>query len=569
MNSNGLLRPGAHWTLTLCMVFALGSLLPQLALSGPARSMHSEWEARARCRTGQTAPTAVHSYVGVTSDLFVDGEHGNDANSGTAEAPFKTITHALAAVMATAAEPVTIHVAAATYSSSRNGESFPLNMKSWVSLVGEGAAETVLDAENSSITINISGVQDARLEGFTITGGNSINGGGIACSGSSMTVANNIITGNTGDLGAGIYCLGDSPIFQDNTIVRNTATGRLGFGGAIFMVNTSPHVIGNIMSENEGKKVGCIYSSESSPLIEDNTIASNIATGEAAMAGGIYIQGGSAVISGNVINDNAATSGSGLVGGIYVFAALGSIRDNEISGNSVSGDDGLAGGVYCFQCSPAISGNAFLGNSSSAVGAVYCLESSPQITGNVFDRNSGLVGGICAAAGSTPVVANNQIAENNGFGIACFPESGPKILNNLIVANRKSHFGAVGIWCWGSTAFISNCTIASNQGFGVVNYAEPPTIENCIIWGNGDELWNCDATFCCVQDPGDYGVGNIHGDPLFVPGPLGNYYLDPASSCIDAGNLSATDAGLSNYTTQADGSPDSAQVDIGFHYPVQ
>ena len=98
---------------------------------------------------------------------------------------------------------------------------------------------------------------------------------------------------------------------------------------------------------------------------------------------------------------------------------------------------------------------------------------------------------------------------------------------------------------------------------------EPPTIQNCIIWSNGDELWNCTATYCCIGDPDNHGVGNISDDPLFVPGPLGSYYLDPTSSSIDAGSVSATDAGLSNYTTQADGSPDTGQVDLGFHYSVE
>ena len=35
-------------------------------------------------------------------------------------------------------------------------------MKSWVSLVGEGAETTVLDAEGSSVVINLSGVRGAE-----------------------------------------------------------------------------------------------------------------------------------------------------------------------------------------------------------------------------------------------------------------------------------------------------------------------------------------------------------------------------------------------------------------------
>ncbi len=568
MRRIGLLR-GARPAMALCVAFLLGILLPLSALAEQMVSIRTDGGAYARCDLVRTALPVLKSRVGMTADVFVDGEHGDDANLGTADAPFKTITHSLAAVTGAETAPVTIHVAASTYSASQNGESFPLNMKSWVSLVGQGAEGTVLDAQESSTVINVSGVRDARLEGFTITGGNGINGGGIACSGSFVTVENNIITGNTADSGAAIYCLSNSPILRHNTIVGNTATGRLGFGGGIFIVNASPQIVGNTISENEGDKVGCIYAFESSPVIEDNTIAENVATGEAAYAAGVYIQGGSPVISGNVITGNAATSGSGLVGGIYVFAASGSIDHNEISGNSVSGDDGLAGGIYCFQSSPAISGNTFHDNSSRGVGAIYCLESSPEITENECNGNSGLVGGICTAEKSDSVIANNKVTDNEGFGIACFPDSGPTIANNLITGNRASYYGASGIWCWGSTAVISNCTIGSNDGFGIVNYMEPPTIQNCIIWGNGDELWNCTATYCCIGDPDDHGVGNIHEDPLFVSGPLGRYYLDPTSSCIDAGSVSAADAGLSSYTTRADGWPDAGQVDLGFHYPVE
>jgi len=67
-----------------------------------------------------------------------------------------------------------------------------------------------------------------------------MNGGGIACSGSFVTLENNVITANTADSGAAIYCMSNSPVFQHNTIVSNTATGRLGFGGGMFVVNASP-----------------------------------------------------------------------------------------------------------------------------------------------------------------------------------------------------------------------------------------------------------------------------------------------------------------------------------------
>jgi len=78
---------------------------------------------------------------------------------------------------------------------------------------------------------------------------------------------------------------------------------------------------------------------------------------------------------------------------------------------------------------------------------------------------------------------------------------------------------------------------------------------------------NCSATYCCIEDD-DGGEGIIHDDPMFVSGPLGNFYLHPLSPCIDAGSRTAEEAGLSNRTTQADGTPDTGIVDMGYHYPL-
>jgi len=125
-------------TFPLCVMFILGSLVPLLALAKPAVSIRTDAGGYERYDTFRTILLVLKPYVRMAADVYVDGEHGNDADPGTADAPFKTITHALAAATATETEPVTIHVAGSTYSASQNGESFPLNVKSRVSLVGEG-----------------------------------------------------------------------------------------------------------------------------------------------------------------------------------------------------------------------------------------------------------------------------------------------------------------------------------------------------------------------------------------------------------------------------------------------
>ena len=70
------------------------------------------------------------------SDFYVNALNGSNENSGsTPDDAWKTITHALSVVKGTREEPVVIHVASFTHDSEL-GETFPLKMKSFVTLEG-------------------------------------------------------------------------------------------------------------------------------------------------------------------------------------------------------------------------------------------------------------------------------------------------------------------------------------------------------------------------------------------------------------------------------------------------
>ena len=67
-----------------------------------------------------------------------------------------------------------------------------------------------------------------------------------------------------------------------------------------------------------------------------------------------------------------------------------------------------------------------------------------------------------------------------------------------------------------------------------------------------------------------YGDGILHKDPLFVSGPLGDFYLSNRSAgqeytspCVDAGSDQAGVLGMSRYTTRTDRVPDTGMVDLG------
>ncbi|MCD6326215.1 DUF1565 domain-containing protein [bacterium] len=79
----------------------------------------------------------------------------------------RTITFALAMVEGCEANPVKTHVALGKYSSTSNGEVFPLKMKSWVSLVGEAPETTILNAKNAAYhVIYCKDVSHLAIEGL-------------------------------------------------------------------------------------------------------------------------------------------------------------------------------------------------------------------------------------------------------------------------------------------------------------------------------------------------------------------------------------------------------------------
>lgn len=326
------------------------------------------------------------------SDYYVDGEAGDDANDGSIDSPWRTITHALDSVDGSETNPVRIHVAEGIYAASTNGETFPLEMNNWTSLVGAGPALTTLDAEGiPNQVVGFAYVEGAAVEGFTMTG--------IEDSGDKWPKY----------YGGGVLCIESSPIISNNKIVGNAAR----HGAGIYLHRSSPTIIGN-----------------------------------------------------------------------------------EIAGNT----------------------------SSENGGGIYCFDSLPFITNNLIYDNTAL---------------------NRGGGIYCLSSSSPRVWNNTIACNSADRAG--GVW-------------ASPSSY--------PKVMDSIVWGNGDDLLGCAATYSCIEDS-DRGEGNIHADPMFVEGPLGDYYLDPSSPCIDAGSRSSDEAGLSDRTTQFDGTPDTGTVDMGYHYPLQ
>ncbi|HCO97061.1 MAG TPA: hypothetical protein DIU00_24495 [Phycisphaerales bacterium] len=248
----------------------------------------------------------------------------------------------------------------------------------------------------------------------------------------------------------------------------------------------------------------------------------------------------------------------------------------------------------------------------SSGGAIMTGSSDPMFTNCIFERNSSARGGgIYNFMAGNPTLVDcmfignsvehfgggmyNNSGESGQFLIRCTFKDNfagwygggfynsyngkPLIENCIFVNNSSSHWGGA-IHFWRSIGEIRNCTVVNNSaqkggalGCGFEDEMIPSNVKisNCIIWGNGEEIYNDDnsqitITHGCIKDliPGRFELpdGCINEAPCFAePRYLdangvwvdGDYHLkseagrwdpyseswvvdDVTSPCIDAGD---------------------------------
>ncbi len=218
----------------------------------------------------------------------------------------------------------------------------------------------------------------------------------------------------------------------------------------------------------------------------------------------------------------------------------------------------------------------YIAMDSIYAGGAICSEGSGSPTirrcilkDNMNDKtnNDTRGGAIACHYGGDILVEDCNIYDNEAYyggGISIGDDSSATLRNCMIWGNSADRGGGIDLF-WGYRFDINNCTIVSNSastGGGISNtgtyFAE--TITNCILWGNGDDLYDCNATFSCIQD-GDAGPNNISSDPCFVDADSNNFHIGNYSPCVDAGDPNG------NYNGQIDidNSPRllNQRVDIG------
>jgi parallel beta-helix repeat protein len=234
-----------------------------------------------------------------------------------------------------------------------------------------GAATTIVDpVSGRCLTATGQKGAGARLEGITLRGGSSTQGGGVYVSASSPMLVNCVITGNTAtNSGGGVYVASGSLQLTGCTVSQNTSVN----GGGVYVQS------GATLQVTGGELTG-------------NTSGSR--------GGGVYVAGGVVTASNWVVSGNVASSSDG--GGMYVEQSTLDLTGCAVSGNRSTGN---GGGLYTYYGWVAVTGGLLEQNQSGAYGgAWYVNGGEPTLQSCQVKNNTAVtVGGVWVQTGTARV----------------------------------------------------------------------------------------------------------------------------------------------------------------------
>jgi hypothetical protein len=311
-----------------------------------------------------------------------------------------------------------------------------------------------------------------------------------------------------------------------------------------------------------------------------------------------------------VTNGVYQTGGNAATGRIFIHP---SINVQSVNGPAMTVING-AGVMRCALLSSEVTLSGFtLANGAALThsgGGASCLATDAVMVNCIFTNNSGVTGGGANSGTFSNCTFVGNIATNYGGGVyggtiyqcsfvsnsAGFYGGGSfqsTLVNCSLIGNTVNFSGSgSGGGAYGST--LINCLLTGNQAGYRGAAAESCTLINCTVVGNtgqadgidGSKLTNCISYYnspdngtgsgdgnvfnnCCTTPLPYSGVNTTTNPPLFANLSAGDFHLNAASPCINAGNNSF----ITN-STDLDGNPRivGGIVDIGayeFQSPVR
>ncbi len=392
-------------------------------------------------------------------------------------------------------------------------------------------------------------------------------------------------------------------LFQGNTDPDEGVSGTLdppdfdmGSGAAIYINSgcTGDITYANF-SQNSAKVNGGAIESQSDINIADCAFSANIAEGSDDTFTGFG--GAIDVYLGSTLSINATNCSFTGNQSIYGGAISPGMFDGSFTNCFFIDNKAQMGGALDLsfgQSTITFTNSVFRRNRATGGdgGGINCQDTSVDINNCEFFNNSangssgyGYGGGIdiYGAVSDGHTIKNclfvGNAVNNAGGAIACESYVTPQILNCTFSQNTAAQFGGAVFVDWNSNPTIKDCIIQKSNNHAI--HEEYPggnaTVTYCLFFDNPDGHYYDSGTQLVYYDadissiPG--GSNNLVGDPLFVTGTLGDYYLSQIaagqlsnSPAINSGSATASALGLDTRTTATNDMGDTGTVDRGYHY---
>ena len=161
------------------------------------------------------------------------------------------------------------------------------------------------------------------------------------------------------------------------------------------------------------------------------------------------------------------------------------------------------------------------------------------ITHNTVDNFGGGGGAFSGTLNNCVLVADHAPSEGGG--------AASSVLNNCLLVGNIAAGGGGGSGGGAYSCVLNNCTVVTNLASATGGGVASCTLNNCIVYDNiaawegknSDPYWVSSFNYCCTTPMPTNGVGNITNDPVFVNLTNGDFHLQAASRCINAGNNSS------------------------------
>jgi hypothetical protein len=201
-----------------------------------------------------------------------------------------------------------------------------------------GPANCIIDCQGlgRGFYISVAEWNTPVIEGFTVSNGVAVDGGGIFCSSGTPEIRNCVIAGNmaVGDppayntgSGGGVFGFGSNVVIVESSVIGNHATQ---YGGGVAGTISTPWIVNSVIEDNTSVSYGGgLYFSGDAVYVASTTIRGN-ASG--AGGGGGYVGGGTTTIVNGLINGNEAVFG----GGMHLVLSAATFVNCVLDGNRAS-----------------------------------------------------------------------------------------------------------------------------------------------------------------------------------------------------------------------------------------